>query len=422
MKNKILLIATTFLLAFSTKAQLSTNLIVSSQPPATISKWAITPGVITLVVNNQQGPRKAKIRTTLKTIDGTEVSTTDMNLAQTIIFPDGQTLLNAASVFPLEIQKFTGKYQSNLNKTGKLPADNYQLCVELVEPSTFQPIAPQKCGSFYLAALQLPICMMPAKDQALDINQAKTAITFRWTPLVPKPKTATSYRLQVFEILDNQQPVQALRSNQPILDKIIVERTQYIWQPQGGLGSFNEIDSIGTKKFIWSVQALDALQTPIGTDGNVEGRSEPIVFNVVNKNDKITFPPNNHKVAGCVCTGTSWGAIDCMVDPFPIPTSSPTSTWGTLPVGCPITGTYTVRRTTNLYMRSTYNCLPGCQPQLKYELFKTGGALIATNGGTNGSKVKFFVPQALGSYYIVITATCSGTICGTCTFNFTVVP
>ncbi len=300
MKQKILI---SFFLLFSVLvyAQPITNLLLNARPPATLSKWSITPGTITLTVNNQGGAqgitKRVKIKAILKASDGTEVSTTNMNLAQVVILPDGNSVYNAAVVFPLEIQQFTDKYQKSLNRTGKLPADNYQLCVQLVEPTTYAPLSLERCASFYIAAAQLPICMMPAKHQELDINIAKTAITFRWTPLVPKPQGATNYRLQVFEVLQNQTPMQALRSNQPLLDQIIVERTQFIWQPQGILGFVAEekVDSIAQKKaadgtlkssgkqFIWSIQTLDASQNPVVVDANYEGRSEPIQFIISDK-------------------------------------------------------------------------------------------------------------------------------------------
>ena len=300
MKYKILI---AFFLFFTVvaNAQLTTNLIVNARPTATLSKWATTQGTITLIVNNLGGSqgiiKRVKIKATLKASDGTEVSTTNLNLAQVITLPDGNSVYNAAVVFPLEIQQFTGKYQKSLNRTGKLPADNYQLCVQMVEPTTFAALAQERCSSFYIADAQLPICMMPANEQELDITKARTAITFRWTPLVPKPQGATNYRLQVFEVLQQQTPMQALRSNQPLLDQIIIERTQFIWQPQGILGFVEEekTDSATQKKgwdgklndhkkrFIWSIRTLDALQNPVAVDANYEGRSEPIQFTIADR-------------------------------------------------------------------------------------------------------------------------------------------
>ena len=292
MKNKILIILF-LLISVMANAQITTNLVLNSRPPANLSEWSVVKGIITYIITNQQSPRKAKIKVTIKATDGTEVSTTDLNQAKTIIIPDGNTILNAATVFPLEIQRFTGKYQSSINRTGKLPADSYQFCVELVAEGTFAPLAPAQCRSFFVAGIQLPVLMMPANEQELDNKKAQTAIMFRWTPLVPRPNTAVNYRLQVFEILTHQQPVQALRSNQPILDKVIIGQTQYIWQPQGILGFANEVvkdssalqlldgDTLKRNKgFIWTIQSLDALQNPIGIEGNYEGRSEPIIFKI----------------------------------------------------------------------------------------------------------------------------------------------
>ena len=197
---------------------------------------------------------------------------------------------------------FSGKYQSVLAKTGKLPADNYVLCVQLVRLPDYGPASNLVCKNFYLAAYQLPTLMMPANEQELNANIAQSAITFRWTPVVPTATTPVTYRLQVFEVLDNQHDVQALRSNQPLLDKNIVGTTQFIWSPQLSMMPTNttenaDADSTKTKeevnkkatakKFIWTIQTLDNTGMPLNqTDGNGESRSEPLVFYV-----KFPKPP-----------------------------------------------------------------------------------------------------------------------------------
>ena len=138
--------------------------------------------------------------------------------------------------------------------------------------------------------------MMPANEQELNANIAQSAITFRWTPVVPNAASPVTYRLQVFEVLENQHDVQALRSNQPLLDKNIVGTTQFIWSPQLSMMPTNisensvedstqkkeEVNKKATaKKFIWSIQTLDNTGMPLNqTDGNGESRSEPLVFYV----------------------------------------------------------------------------------------------------------------------------------------------
>jgi hypothetical protein len=106
------------------------------------------------------------------------------------------------------------------------------MCVTAVRPTDYTPLSPPECKTFYLASIQLPTLMKPYDGEVLDANIAQTAITFRWTPMVPKQPAPVTYRVQVFEVLENQNPVQAMRSNMPLLDQEVRGTTQYIWRPQ----------------------------------------------------------------------------------------------------------------------------------------------------------------------------------------------
>lgn len=279
-------------------AQVNINMNLAGRPPANLSEWANRKEVLTFVMSGSQSDRlMVKIKAELKTLDGTVIGATNLNAAKTYSpLPGASIVLGALDVLPLEQMIFTGKYQSTLAKTGKLPADNYVLCVQLVRLPDFAPASNLVCKNFYLAAYQLPTLMMPANEQELNANIAQSAITFRWTPVVPNAATPVTYRLQVFEVLQNQYDVQALRSNQPLLDKNIVGTTQFIWMPQLSMMPTNTTENLGadsTKKngegnknvipvkFIWTIQTLDSFGVPLNqTDGNGESRSEPIVFYV----------------------------------------------------------------------------------------------------------------------------------------------
>jgi hypothetical protein len=143
--------------------------------------------------------------------------------------------------------------------------------------------------------------MMPANETVLDIEKAKAAITFRWTPVAPRPIQPLAYRVTVFEVLAGQTPMQALRSNQPLLAKDVIGTTQYIWQPQLGLTMccldgdpdvdlkmkkdsggvvHGDVDfDLDAYAFIWTLQTFDLQGRPFG-DGNIngDGISEPNVF------------------------------------------------------------------------------------------------------------------------------------------------
>jgi hypothetical protein len=271
----------------SLTAQFNTTLIVSGTPPGTLTEWGNKKEVFTFLVTSQGGsnPRAVKIKTEIKLTDGTVIGATDLAKAAVFTFAPGNAILNALQAMPLENMVFTGKYKKSLERTGKLPAENYQICIRLVTATDFVPVSEEKCRTFVIASLQLPIPVMPYQNGTIDANLAQTAITFRWTPLVPRPATPVTYRVQVFEVLAAQTPMQAFRSNPPLLDREVRATTQYIWQPQISMDAGDSaLNSAKGKPFIWTIQTLDAAGLPV-SDGNVngDGRSEPIVFYVKKK-------------------------------------------------------------------------------------------------------------------------------------------
>jgi hypothetical protein len=287
--KKILFAATAIFICASGTAQLI-SLRVNAQPPAQLSEWGNRSEVLTLIVSTPGAIEQFKLKTEIKTLDGTVIGSAD--LAKTPVFTtnsSGTTILFANDVMPLEYMMFTGKYKTSLQRTGKLPADNYTICVRRVQPTDYRPIGEEQCKNFYLATTQLPILMKPYNEEVLDAKKAQTAIIFRWTPVVPRQTSPVTYRIQVFEVLPTQTPVQALRSNQPLLDKEILAATQFIWQPQLTFLPYDN-ETIKLPTFIWTIQSLDKDRNPVTrTDGNGEGRSEPLIFFVnpdKNKNPK----------------------------------------------------------------------------------------------------------------------------------------
>ena len=266
-------------------AQVNINMSLAGRPPANLSEWASRKEVLNFIMNGSQSDQLVvKIKAEIKTLDGTVIGAVNLNTAKSFTpLPGASVFLGPLDVLPLENMIFIGKYQSSLAKTGKLPADNYVLCVQLVRLPDYVPASNLVCRNFYLAAYQLPILMMPANEQKLLSKLAQSAITFRWTPVVPNATTAVIYRLHVFEVLENQQDLQALRSNQPLLDKNIVGATQFIWQPQLSMipneNTDSTINKTKDKKFIWIIQTLDNLGMPLNqSEGNGESRSEPRIF------------------------------------------------------------------------------------------------------------------------------------------------
>ena len=275
MKNFLFSLLFLVIASVASYGQLIANLSVN-QPSATLSEWSLSNTAITYIVENRSagGSRTVIIKSTLKTTDGTVVATTDLAKATAITLTPGTRIFFAKDVFPLEVMIFTPSFRSTLEKTGKLPSGTYLLEVQLVSPGSFAELSGVQSRMFNLSAPQLPYLITPVDRDSLPARRAETGIIFRWTPLIPRPQEQPYYRLQVFEILEYQQPLQALRANQPVLDHLLRGQTQYIWRPQILFST-----DTTRRRFIWTIQTLNRNQQPyIQTSGNGESRSEPFVF------------------------------------------------------------------------------------------------------------------------------------------------
>jgi hypothetical protein len=51
-------------------------------------------------------------------------------------------------------------------------------------------------------------------------------VTFRWTPVVPKPAEPVSYRLKVWQLMQGQSSSQAMKTNPPIVTKDVADITE----------------------------------------------------------------------------------------------------------------------------------------------------------------------------------------------------
>jgi hypothetical protein len=258
------------------RAQFETQLTVNARPTALLSSWSNRPEIVNYLVTNQQAIRTpVKLRVTFKDAGGEAIGTTDFNLSASRIFATGFNLLTARDVVQLQSLRFTGSTAQAINQTGRLPQGSYLLSVQIVEAATLAPLSVEQTRPFLVSSYQLPILMQPMQDQVLQPTISQQVITFRWTPLSPQPtQQRISYQLQVWEVQDAQTPMQAFRSNQPLLNQSVVGATQYIWQPQLYMG-----DSLQHRQFVWTIQTLDPEGLGIN-NGVGDGRSEPAWFSI----------------------------------------------------------------------------------------------------------------------------------------------
>jgi hypothetical protein len=264
------------------KAQVSINFALASRPQPWPSDWA-NPINGQLIITFMQGPiagdPNVKFRTTLLDEGGAILASSNVNAAKIYRLKDGVNQFTIADALQLENLTLFGKARTLLQRTGRLASGQYQLVLEVLNTAG-DVVRAKQTRSFFIASYQLPMLIAPANEANLDARIAQNTIIFRWTGLIPNALELPSYRIQVFEILKDQTPMQAFRGNRPILNELAIKgTTQYIWHP--GLAM---LDSTANSRFIWTVQTLDRNGMPIpGQDLTAQGRSEPAVFYISKK-------------------------------------------------------------------------------------------------------------------------------------------
>lgn len=283
-KYHLLFTVALFLMVQVAQAQITLNLALNKRPQPWLSDWVNPVNgqmIITYMVRPTLNDPSVKLKTTLLDERGSIIGISNINSARIYTLRAGVNQFSIAEALQLQNLAFQGNFQNLLQRTGRLTAGQYQLTVEVMN-ITGDVVRAKQTRIFFITSYQLPILMQPANGSTLDARLAQNIIMFRWTNVIPSSGEFFQFRVQVFEILPGQTPMQAFRGNRPLLDEPAIKgSTQYIWRP-----NLPMLDSTANKQFIWTVQSLDANGLPIpGMDMNIQGRSEPAIFSIVNQMD-----------------------------------------------------------------------------------------------------------------------------------------
>ncbi len=286
MKKHLITYVTIIFFLGQAKAQLSANLLLNSRPPTYLSDWGNgRAGSLLITFNAQRDINQIEFFLVTKILNesGEIIAQSNPNLAKTYLINTKTQILRMDQVLQLENLKFSAAIENKsnaadmLNRSGKLPPGIFTLSVEIFQAKTGRPLVEKMNRRFTQLNYTLPYLLSPQNQTWLDAHTAQAAIVFRWSSLVPMPQETVKYRLNVFEILENQTPIQSLRSNMPVLDITINQNTQYIWRPQLDFKSSDKMT------FVWSIQTFDLKDEMINSlDENTQGRSEPRVFGICN--------------------------------------------------------------------------------------------------------------------------------------------
>ncbi|MBK9248902.1 MAG: hypothetical protein IPM69_12505 [Ignavibacteria bacterium] len=261
--NIRLLVFGLLLFTSTMSAQVTINLMMSPNPSPYLSDWQSRKETARFVVrNNATQQVQVKISTKVFGGGGTNLlMETQASKMQPITIPPMQTLtFFAEDALPLTAITFYGTANQTTLRTGKIPADNYRICVELTDVSGSQILSPPSCGNFRIESYQPPrllnVCSDGLTSTAIPLEQAST-MTLRWTGITPQYSLGPVFcHVTICEVLPGQTPAQAIMVNQPIIKQVSL-LTQLTLTPDMG-----PLDA--GKTYAWVVQSTDGADKPIG--------------------------------------------------------------------------------------------------------------------------------------------------------------
>ena len=184
---------------------------------------------------------------------------------------------------------------STLQGCHDLKEGSYSICVQFYNVDLVA-ISNEVCKEFSVESAREPeytppTLINPENGKVFTEAELSRPVTFRWTPLVPKPLQPVTYRLKVWQLMQGQNSIEAMRTNQPIVTKDVDNITQAV---------VNGIYTGPCKPpylcdFIWNVQALNREGKPMGRNN---GTSEPYTFKILD--DNINTKIDSVKVGCCV--------------------------------------------------------------------------------------------------------------------------
>ncbi len=286
-RSVFLVALTVFVCAQSSAQFVRINLTVASKPSAYLAEWyRPANGMVVLTALNGTAiePSTIRFQTELYNSDGQLVYQLPYQQSQALQISGSAVTLSLDNILQLQNGSFANpQLMNSFSNGGKLPAGQYSIKLQGWEGTADKPKSEWTATKMFLIVnYQLPQLMQPADGKELELHQANSIVLLRWTPIAPSMQTAVpSYRIQIWQVLQNQTPMQSLRSTPPLEDHIIKGSTQFIWRP--GLNMIAD-EPVATNQFIWTVQTLDEMGQPIATQDPVaEGRSQPFTFSFVNK-------------------------------------------------------------------------------------------------------------------------------------------
>lgn len=153
--------------------------------------------------------------------------------------------VNASEIGPVDVSEPSTKFKKAVEKTGNLPAGNYQICINLIDASTGQMLG-NDCIIQNVQNYSGIVTVYPSDNSVISTSQQ----VFQWIPPSPLFQSQLpDYTLTIVEILPGQTRYDAIESNPAFFEKKNIKSSIYVYP------NISRNFEIG-KKYAWKVIAF----------------------------------------------------------------------------------------------------------------------------------------------------------------------
>lgn len=207
-------------LAFEARAQLNLAVQMDPNPSPYISDWRSNPNILRFIVTNPTGA-DVDVRF-VGYIEGDArgkvAETINNSPIPPVTVPPGTSMYNAVDVGILEEGSvlYTGPTSEETRRSGRLPEDNFRLCVQLMAYGPpFNMLTPESCSRFSIRLIMPPVLIAPA-----NTAEVKTTPGFQWSVVPLGTGEFARYEITVVQLDPGQRSgSQAIKSNIPLIQR-----------------------------------------------------------------------------------------------------------------------------------------------------------------------------------------------------------
>ncbi len=175
-------------------AQWNSSLMITPYPSPYLSQWQSNPQISTYTLfYTGKNPPVITFRGVLTSNRFGLAATVKGNTIQ----PTGPSpwIFHNNQILKINEATYNGTFASIIKKSGRLPEDDYTLCIDVLDQQGNQ--LTEACASFSIVLPDQPQLVVPQNNDTVSLAYP----TFQWTPVLVPPGFTIRYAVRICEML-----------------------------------------------------------------------------------------------------------------------------------------------------------------------------------------------------------------------------